>query len=126
MIGTGDRGTIWASPSAASGSSSDTRLVTVVGVPRLAEQAAKNGVADLLILLAVINISLGIFNMIPLLPFDGGHVAIATYEAIRSRKGRRYRADITKMLPASYIALTALALLFVGSLYLDIARPIGG
>jgi membrane-associated protease RseP (regulator of RpoE activity) len=112
--------------SSASGSSSDTRLVTVVGVPRLAEQAAKNGVADLLILLAVINISLGIFNMIPLLPFDGGHVAIATYEAIRSRKGRRYRADITKMLPASYIALTALALLFVGSLYLDIARPIGG
>ena len=34
-------------------------------------------------LLALINIFLGLLNLLPLLPFDGGHVAIATYEAIR-------------------------------------------
>jgi membrane-associated protease RseP (regulator of RpoE activity) len=113
-------------PTATGSGGGDNRLVTVVGVPRLAEQAANNGIADLLMLLAVINISLGLFNLIPLLPFDGGHVAIATYEAIRSRRGRRYQADITKMLPASYIALAAIALVVVGSLYLDIAKPIGG
>jgi membrane-associated protease RseP (regulator of RpoE activity) len=113
-------------PSSSGSGSGDNRLVTVVGVPRLAEQAAHNGIADLLILLAVINISLGLLNMIPLLPFDGGHVAIATYEAIRSRRGKRYYADITKMLPASYIALAAIALVVMGSLYLDIAKPIGG
>jgi membrane-associated protease RseP (regulator of RpoE activity) len=112
-------------PSSGSGSG-DNRLVTVVGVPRLVEQSAHNGFANVLLLLAVINISLGLLNMIPLLPFDGGHVAIATYEAIRSRRGKRYYADITKMLPASYIALAALALVVMGSLYLDIARPIGG
>jgi membrane-associated protease RseP (regulator of RpoE activity) len=109
-----------------SGSGGDNRLVTVVGVPRLVEQSAHNGFADVLILLAVINISLGLLNMIPLLPFDGGHVAIATYEAIRSRRGKRYHADITKMLPASYIALAAIALVVIGSLYLDIAKPVGG
>jgi membrane-associated protease RseP (regulator of RpoE activity) len=113
-------------PSNSGSGTGDNRLVTVVGVPRLAEQAAQNGIADLLILLAVINIALGLFNMIPLLPFDGGHVAIATYEAIRSRRGKRYYADITKMLPASYIALAVLAFFFLGSLYLDIAKPIGG
>jgi membrane-associated protease RseP (regulator of RpoE activity) len=102
------------------------RLVTIVGVPRLAEQAAHNGIADLLFLLAVVNISIGLFNLIPLLPFDGGHVAIATYEAVRSRKGRRYHADITKMLPVSYAVLAVFLLFFVGSLYLDIARPVGG
>jgi membrane-associated protease RseP (regulator of RpoE activity) len=113
-------------PTTSGSGGGDNRLVTVVGVPRLAEQAAHNGIADLLILLAVINISLGLLNMIPLLPFDGGHVAIATYEAIRSRRGKRYYADITKMLPASYIALAAIALVVMGSLYLDIAKPIGG
>jgi len=113
-------------PSSSAPGSGNNRLVTVVGVPRLTEQAAKNGIADVFILLAVINIALGLFNMIPLLPFDGGHVAIATYEAIRSRRGRRYYADITKMLPASYIALAVLAFFFLGSLYLDIAKPIGG
>jgi membrane-associated protease RseP (regulator of RpoE activity) len=113
-------------PTSSGSGSGDSRLVTVVGVPRLAEQAAHNGIADLLVLLAVINISLGLLNMIPLLPFDGGHVAIATYEAIRSRRGKRYYADITKMLPASYIALAAIALVVMGSLYLDIAKPIGG
>lgn len=112
-------------PSSGSGSG-DNRLVTVVGVPRLVEQSAATGFANVLLLLAIINISLGLLNMIPLLPFDGGHVAIATYEAIRSRRGKRYYADITKMLPASYIALAALALVVIGSLYLDIAKPVGG
>jgi membrane-associated protease RseP (regulator of RpoE activity) len=106
--------------------SGDSRLVTIVGVPRLAAQAAHNGIADLLFLLAVVNISIGLFNLIPLLPFDGGHVAIATYEAVRSRPGRRYHADITKMLPVSYAVLGVFLLFFVTSLYLDIARPIGG
>jgi len=39
---------------------------------------------------------------VPLLPFDGGHIAVATYEAIRSRKGRRYHADVRKLLEQIY------------------------
>ena len=46
-----------------------------------------------LLLMAGVNISIGILNMIPLLPLDGGHVAIATYERLRSIGGRRHMVD---------------------------------
>jgi membrane-associated protease RseP (regulator of RpoE activity) len=61
--------------------------------------------------------------MFPLLPFDGGHAAIATYERIRSRAGQRYRADVNKMIPVTTVVMGLLGfLLFVG-LYLDITNP---
>ncbi len=60
------------------------RFVSPVGVVRLANQATKIGLSEVLYLLILINIFVGIFNMLPLLPFDGGHVAIAIYEKLRS------------------------------------------
>ncbi|MBV9412374.1 MAG: site-2 protease family protein, partial [Acidimicrobiia bacterium] len=63
---------------AVSGKEAD-RPVSIVGFVRVAGQAAQTGWLDLLILLVAINIFIGIFNLIPLLPLDGGHVAIATY-----------------------------------------------
>ena len=65
------------------------------------------------------------FNLVPLLPLDGGHVAIATYERIREgRSGRRYFADLTKLLPLTYAVVVLLVGIFVSSLYLDIVSPI--
>jgi membrane-associated protease RseP (regulator of RpoE activity) len=75
---------------------------------------------------AVFNIFIGIFNLLPVLPFDGGHVVIATYEAIRSRKGKRYYADVTKMIPVAMTVVALLSVLFLGSLYLDVFDPVGG
>jgi membrane-associated protease RseP (regulator of RpoE activity) len=106
----------------ASSNPDSTRLVTPIGVARL----HPNSVADFLLLLAVVNISIGLFNLFPVLPFDGGHVVIATYEAIRSRKGRRYHADIRKMFPVSYAIMGIFLFFVVGSLWLDIVRPVGG
>ena len=64
-----------------------------------------------------------LFNMIPLLPFDGGHAAIATYERIRSRRGAKpYRADINKMVPVAMATMVLLAFLFVSAFYLDIVK----
>ena len=60
------------------------RFVSPVGVVRLANQATKIGLSEVLYLLILINIFVGIFNMLPLLPFDGGHVAIAMYEKVRA------------------------------------------
>ena len=100
------------------------RPVSVVGFVRVAGQAAQQGWLDVLTLLVLINIFIGIFNMIPLLPFDGGHVAIATYERIRSRKGRRYQADISKMLPITAAVVTVVLLFGAMTVYLDIVRPI--
>jgi membrane-associated protease RseP (regulator of RpoE activity) len=100
------------------------RPVSVVGFVRVAGQAAQHGWLDLLILLVAINIFIGIFNMVPLLPLDGGHVAIATYERIRSRKGRRYQADVAKLLPLTAAVVSVLLIFGAMTIYLDIVRPI--
>jgi membrane-associated protease RseP (regulator of RpoE activity) len=100
------------------------RFVSPVGVVSLFHQAGQDGLGTVLYLLAIINISLGIFNLVPLLPLDGGHVAIALYEGVRSRKGRRYHADVGKLVPLLYLAIAAIAFLGLSSLYLDLRYPL--
>jgi membrane-associated protease RseP (regulator of RpoE activity) len=101
------------------------RFLSPVGLARVASQTAESGIRQVLILLVSINIFVGIFNMFPMLPFDGGHVAIAVYEAIRSKiAGRKYHADVTKLLPVTYLVFLGLMFLAVTSLYLDIAKPL--
>ena len=100
------------------------RPVSVVGFVRVAGQAAQHGWLDLIVLLVAINIFIGIFNLVPLLPLDGGHVAIATYERIRSRKGRRYHADVAKLLPLTAAVVSVLLIFGAMTIYLDIVRPI--
>ena len=67
-----------------------TRVSSVVGAVQTAEDAVHAGIGDLLIILISINLFVGIFNLFPMLPLDGGHVAIAVYERIRT--GRSWRA----------------------------------
>ena len=61
----------------------------------------------------------------PLLPLDGGHAAIATYERLRERNGERYYADVAKMMPFAMAVMTVLLFLFMSGLYLDITDPVG-
>jgi membrane-associated protease RseP (regulator of RpoE activity) len=100
------------------------RPVSIVGFTRLAGQAAQHSWLDVIVLLVALNIFIGILNMFPLLPLDGGHVAIATYERIRSRKGRRYHADVGKLLPVTAAVVSILLLFGAMTIYLDIVRPI--
>jgi membrane-associated protease RseP (regulator of RpoE activity) len=107
-----------------SGSSADDqRFISVVGVARIAGQAAESGAFNLVYLLVVLNVFIAVFNLVPLLPLDGGHVAIATYERIRSRRGRRYQADVAKMMPIAAAVIVVLVLIGITSVYLDIVRP---
>jgi membrane-associated protease RseP (regulator of RpoE activity) len=101
------------------------RFASPVGIVRLASQAAQSGFEAVLALLFSINIFVGIFNMIPLLPLDGGHVVIAIYERIRSKRGRPYHADILKMMPLTYAVIFVLILISATALYLDITHPVG-
>jgi membrane-associated protease RseP (regulator of RpoE activity) len=96
------------------------RFESPVGVVRLFHSAAADGLGTVLYLLAVVNLSLGIFNLIPLLPLDGGHVAIALYEGVRSRRKRRYHADVGKLLPLFYFAIALIVFLGASSLFLDV------
>ena len=82
------------------------------------------GVPELLWFLVVINMFVGIFNLIPLLPLDGGHIAIGTYEKLRSRKGKRYEVDVAKLMPLTYAVVLFMGFVFVSSLWLDLSDPL--
>jgi membrane-associated protease RseP (regulator of RpoE activity) len=104
-----------------------TRPTTLVGVTGLSDDVGDSqGFMGILYLLAVLNVFVGVFNMFPLLPLDGGHAAIATYERVRERGGRRYYADVSKLMPFAMAVVTVLLLLFMSGLYLDITDPLGG
>ena len=105
----------------------NTRPSTVVGASQMGGTVGRQeGLKGVILMLASINVFVGVFNMLPLLPFDGGHAAIATYERIRSRRGKVYRADISKMIPVATTVVALLGLLLSTGLYLDITRPMGG
>lgn len=97
-----------------------TRPTSIVGITDIGSSAVQSGAAATLYLLAALNLALGMFNLLPLLPLDGGHLLIATYERIRSRPGRAYRVDFAKVVP--YFGVTMILLLFVmlSAVYLDI------
>jgi membrane-associated protease RseP (regulator of RpoE activity) len=101
-----------------------TRPVSIVGAVRLSVQGAQAGTGTLLEILMILNIFVGMLNMLPMLPLDGGFVAIATYERLRSRRGERYHADVNKLTPVIYAFVGVLLVLFACTLYLDIAFPI--
>jgi len=104
--------------------SQTTRPVSIIEVVRLADQAAQSNVPALFTILITLNIFVGLMNMLPMLPLDGGYVAIATYERVRRRGVALYHADINKLAPVIYAFVSVLLVLFACTLYLDIAYPI--
>jgi membrane-associated protease RseP (regulator of RpoE activity) len=110
-----------------SGESDDlaTRPTTVLGVTQVSGTIGETeGLIGVLLLLASLNVFVGVFNMFPLLPLDGGHAAIATYERVRERNGRRYFADVSKLMPFAMGVIAVLLVLFMSGLYLDITQPL--
>ena len=114
--------------------------VSVVGVGRFAGEIAsahgggsyttKDKIADLLNVIAALNIALFVFNMIPLLPLDGGHIAGALWEGARRQVARlRHRADpgptdVARLLPIAYVASALLIGMSVLLIYADLVNPI--
>jgi membrane-associated protease RseP (regulator of RpoE activity) len=105
-------------------SSNSPRFESPIGIVRLASQASHAGLREVLTLLFSINVFVGLFNMFPMLPLDGGHVAIAVYEKARSRRGRRYHVDVAKLLPATYLVFLVLVVLGVTAIYMDVTHPL--
>ena len=100
-----------------------TRPGTIVGATNVSSDVGKlDGWVGMLIFLANINLVVGVFNMFPLLPLDGGHAAIATYERLRSRRGKRYYADVNKLMPVAAVCIALLAFMFLTGLYLDTVK----
>ena len=93
---------------------------TIVGVGKAAGDLARNGdFAALFLTVAVFNIFVGVVNLLPLPPLDGGHLAVLTYEKIARRD-----VDMRRLLPITAMVLTVFGMLFVLLLYSDIVNPL--
>ena len=106
------------------GSQQEGRVVSVVGATRIGAELTNSGWAGLFIFLVTINVFIGFFNLIPLLPLDGGHIAVALYEGIRGWRKQRYHADVSKLLPLTYVVVLVLIAVGLAAVYLDLTDPI--
>ena len=98
----------------------DEGPIGVVGASRIAGQSAQTGrYLDLIMLIVFFTIFVGIMNLLPLPPLDGGHLAVVAWEAVTGKQ-----VDIRKLIPVAAAVISFFVLLFLAVLYLDIARPI--
>jgi membrane-associated protease RseP (regulator of RpoE activity) len=82
-------------------------------------------------LMAGLNFFVGVFNLLPLLPLDGGHIAVVWFETLRDRirRARGYvgelqRVDLTKLMPLTYAVVLAFVGLTLWILGADIVNPV--
>jgi membrane-associated protease RseP (regulator of RpoE activity) len=114
-----------AAQSAVNNPGSAPRPVSIVGIANLGAQTEQAGLESVLLLLITINIVFALLNMLPMIPLDGGHVAVASYEWIRTKKGQPYyRADITKLFPVAAVFIAFLLLFVFAGIFLDITHPL--
>lgn len=114
-------------------------IVGIVGVGRFAGDIASaqgTGInwglkaAGLLEMLAALNLSLFVFNLIPLPPLDGGHVAAALWEGLKRQAARVRRlpkprvADTARLVPLAYTVFAILGVLGVMLIWADIVNPV--
>ena len=109
----------------------------LVGVGRLAgEVTALDTVpfaerfSSLLSIVASVNVALFVFNMIPLLPLDGGHIAGALWEAIKRAFAKVFKrrepgpVDIARLMPLTYVVVIVLGAMSLLLAYADIVKPV--
>ena len=106
----------------APGSQADQeRPQSLIGFVANGSKVANGNVWLILWLLAALSLVLALFNLLPVLPLDGGHAVIAAYEGIASKvKHHRVFADYRKLIPISVVVLAPLMFLAVSAMVLDI------
>jgi membrane-associated protease RseP (regulator of RpoE activity) len=115
--------------------------ISIVGVARIGGEIAaleipadEGGnwakISPFVMLIASLNLALFVFNLIPLLPLDGGHLAGATWEAIKKGFARLRRrpdpgyVDVAKGLPIAYAMSMVLIVMSVLLMYADVVKPV--
>jgi membrane-associated protease RseP (regulator of RpoE activity) len=111
--------------------------MSIVGASRAAGEVASTDrigagdkVATLFTLLGSVNLFVALFNFVPLLPLDGGHIAGALYEALKRAWARAFHrpdpghVDTAKMLPVAYVVGAVIAVSGVVLILADIIDPI--
>ena len=105
--------------------------MSVVGASRVGGELVERSLwSSFFMMLASLNFFLALFNLIPLPPFDGGHIAVILYEKLRDGirrlmgKEPKGPADYTKLMPITYVL--AFLLMAVGALIIvaDVVNPV--
>ena len=92
----------------------------IVGASRIAGQSiSANDPLSLVGLIVGFTVFVGLMNLLPLPPLDGGHLAVLGYEAITKK-----RVDVRKLIPIAAAVISFFVVLFIAVLYLDLARPV--
>lgn len=112
-------------------------LVGVVGVARVSGEAVGSDklspmerLATFVLIVASLNIFVGVFNLLPILPLDGGHMAVAIADEIRALiarlRGRPRPAaiDVTVLTPITMVVFVVLATLTLLLLVADVINPV--
>jgi len=112
-------------------------LVGVVGVARVSGEAVGSdkltpmeSLATFVLIVASLNIFVGVFNLLPILPLDGGHMAVAIADSIRAffarLRGRPRPApiDVTVLTPVTMVVFVILATLTLLLLVADVINPV--
>ncbi len=92
----------------------ETRPISVIGLVRIAGPLESS-----LVLLGFVNVFVGVLNVVPLYPLDGGHFAVAAYEKVRGKP-----ADVRKLLPVAAAVFVFVLMLGLLGIYLDIFNPL--
>lgn len=105
--------------------------ISVVGASRLGGETVQAGLWPLFfVFLASLNFFIGVFNLLPLLPLDGGHIAIAWFERLRSWVYKLFkrpdpgRVDYLKLMPVTYAVILVFGAFTLLTVAADIVNPI--
>ena len=105
---------------AGGGEVGDGGPIGIVGITRLAGQAvANNQWAIFIAILIQLNIVVGVFNLLPLPPMDGGYLAFVLWQVVTRRE-----VDLRKVVPVAALIVGLLVMLTVGLVWLDITNPV--
>jgi len=92
---------------------------SIVGAARMSVEAAQRGLDVFLLIMAAIILFIAIFNLIPLPPFDGGHLMVIIIEKVFHRK-----IDMRKLAPVAWVVVILLLIVALRLMFLDIFNPI--
>jgi membrane-associated protease RseP (regulator of RpoE activity) len=102
------------------GGGGETGPIGIVNITKWAGEAvANNQWAIFIALLIQLNIVVGVFNLLPLPPMDGGYLAFVGWQVVTRRE-----VDLRKVVPVAALIVGLLVMLTVGLVWLDITRPV--
>ncbi len=92
----------------------EVRPISPIGLVRLA-----GPMETTLVMLALVNVFVGVLNFVPLYPLDGGHFAVALYEKVTGRE-----PNVQRLMPVAAVVIVFLISIGLMGVYLDIFKPL--